>query len=436
MRLTPLAKLFISGVVTAVVAFTGWQYYRNRSPRVEEPILPPTVAQTVAQPTRLRLAGSSTIGASLAPKLVRAWLVREGASEITASEGHVRGILRGAPIEIAIDSPGSAIAFSCLKDASCDIGMSSRRIHDDEIRALSTLGDLTQPGCEHILALDGIAVVVNRKSATSEMRLDELARIFGGTNRGWHVFTRDSRSGTFDAFTSAVLHDGHLRLDARVFEDSAALMEAIADDPEAIGFVSLSQVGVARAVALRDGDSPALLPTVFTIATEDYPLSRRLYLYTPSSASPLARSLVRFALSDEGQRVVEDAGFVSLAIKRQPADRHGYVKDGDRLSVNFRFRKGESQLDNRSLDDLDRLVGFLARERERRVTLLGFADNQGGDKMNLELSKKRGQSVAAQLDARGVHVERIIGLGSALPIAPNDTPEGRDRNRRVEVWIR
>jgi phosphate transport system substrate-binding protein len=426
MRLTPLAKLFISGVVTGVVAFTGWHYYRKRP---QEAIVQPTIV-TVAQPRRLRLAGSSTLGSSLAPKLVRAWLLQEGASDIASSEGVVRARLRNEEVTVTIDSPGSAIAFSCLRDASCDIGMASRRIREDEARALSALGDLTQPGCEHILALDGIAVVVNRRNPIQELKLDEVGRVFSGGAREWHVFTRDARSGTFDAFTSAV----HARPgeDARIFENSAALIDAVAEDPEAIGFVSLSQVGAARAVALRDGDSQALLPTVFTVATEDYPLSRRLYLYTLASASPLARSLVRFALSDEGQRQVEEAGFVSLAIKR--AEHRS--KDGERLSVNFRFRTGESQLENRSLDDLDRLVTFLSRERERRVTLLGFADNQGGEKVNLELSKRRAQSVAAELGARGVHVERTIGLGSAMPIAPNDNSEGRERNRRVEVWIR
>jgi outer membrane protein OmpA-like peptidoglycan-associated protein len=83
-------------------------------------------------------------------------------------------------------------------------------------------------------------------------------------------------------------------------------------------------------------------------------------------------------------------------------------------------------------------VAFLSRpdERSRRLALFGFADNQGGDRANLELSQKRAQAVSAQLASRGVQVEAVVGLGSALPIAPNLTPEGRERNRRVEVWVR
>jgi phosphate transport system substrate-binding protein len=64
--------------------------------------------------------------------------------------------------------------------------------------------------------------------------------------------------------------------------------------------VSLSLVGPAKAVAVRESEGQPLYPTVFTVATEDYPLSRRLRLYTPATPTPPARSLVEFALSPEG----------------------------------------------------------------------------------------------------------------------------------------
>ena len=74
--------------------------------------------------------------------------------------------------------------------------------------------------------------------------------------------------------------------------------------------------------------------------------------------------------------------------------------------------------------------------REKHTCLFGFADNQGGEPVNAELSKKRAESVAGELRQRGVAPELIAGLGSALPVASNDTPDGRERNRRVEIWIR
>jgi hypothetical protein len=70
------------------------------------------------------------------------------------------------------------------------------------------------------------------------------------------------------------------------------------------------------------------------------------------------------------------------------------------------------------------------------VKRLGFADNQGGDRVNVELSRQRAQAIATQLMPRGIRAEAVVGLGSALPVAPNDTPDGRNRNRRVEIWVR
>jgi phosphate transport system substrate-binding protein len=445
MRLTLKAKIILSAAVLAVVGYTGWHYYQKRPQPEAAPVIAARPQPPPVPPGQtLRLAGSNTIGASLAPSLVRAWLAREGATGVACTSERITATLRGARITVEIRSPGSAVAFTCLRDDSCDIGMSSRAAKEGEA------------GDENILGLDGIAVIVNRKNPVTELTLGQVADLFSGQVLSWaavggkyanvHVFTRDARSGTWDAFTSTVLKGVPITREARSFEDSAALADAVAADEQAIGFVSLSQAGAARALALRDGEGQPLHPTVFTVATEDYPLSRRLRLFTTSSSPPLAHNFVGFALSDDGQRVVEKAGFVALTIQRQrvplppraPSRYQAEVKDAERLSLDFRFRSGAPSLDTRGARDVERLVSFLSRpdERSRRLALFGFADNQGGDRANLELSQKRAQAVSAQLASRGVQVEAVVGFGSALPIAPNLTPEGRERNRRVEVWVR
>jgi phosphate transport system substrate-binding protein len=88
--------------------------------------------------------------------------------------------------------------------------------------------------------------------------------------------------------------------------------------------------------------------------------------------------------------------------------------------------------------DLDRVVGYLAMppNRARRLLLLGFADNQGAESANEGISRLRAEAVARVLKQRGVVPAATEGFGSALPIAPNTTPEGREKNRRVEVWVR
>jgi phosphate transport system substrate-binding protein len=242
-----------------------------------------------------------------------------------------------------------------------------------------------------------------------------------------------------------VMGSKSIRNDAKTFDDSEALAAAVSGDVAGIGYVGLPFVKDTTAIALQDGDGEPLHPTVFTVATEDYPLSRRLHLYTAESPSnPLVRQFVSFVESEEGQQIVERAGFASLELRpespaisaRVPKEYRNSVEGAERLSVDFRFRTGSAQLDARAQTDLDRVLRYMSQPAHRAARLLleGFADSNGSEKANLELSKARAESVAKELRSRGLS-PAASGWGSALPIAPNNTAEGRERNRRVELWI-
>jgi phosphate transport system substrate-binding protein len=105
------------------------------------------------------------------------------------------------------------------------------------------------------------------------------------------------------------------------------------------------------------------------------------------------------------------------------------------MSLDFRFNQGTTGLDARGHRDLERLVAYLQRTRAGSVTLLGFSDATGAPEANVALSKSRAQSLADVLKARGVAIGTVDGLGNEMPVASNDTPQGRERNRRVEVWV-
>ena len=114
------------------------------------------------------------------------------------------------------------------------------------------------------------------------------------------------------------------------------------------------------------------------------------------------------------------------------------VNGARKLSLNLRFPRRSNQLDDKSLADLDRLVELLASPeyQQRQVLLFGFSDSAGSAKTNLAISKRRAKVVAEQLWMRGITPSLVDGYGKDLPIAPNDTEEGREKNRRVEIWLR
>lgn len=227
-------------------------------------------------------------------------------------------------------------------------------------------------------------------------------------------------------------------------ESSHQLSDQVAADTFGIGFIGLPYVRNAQAVAVADGASLPTLPTSFTIATEDYPLARRLYLYAPANRqNPYIRDFLEFTVSEPGQQLVNQTGFVSqfVVATRQPAQKSApskyasLIQDAQRLSVSFRFRPDISELDSKAQRDLDRVIGFLARHPGQRVMLLGFTDNNGDPQQNLKISRARAQIVERELMARGIFPVVIDGFGSALPVANNDSPQSAEKNRRVEIWV-
>src|ERR1700733_204255 len=411
----------------------------------------------------LRLSGSNTIGENLAPALAEEFLKRQGATEVKTLPGDrddevfVCGLLPGdrTPKAIEIHAHGSALAFEDLASGQADIGMSSRKIKAEEVSQLASLGDMTSPACEHILGLDGIAVIVSRKNPVRTLAKEQIAQIFQGTIGNWlqvggsdgaiHLYARDDKSGTYDTFLTLVLGNAPLAPSTKRVEDSRKLSDAVAQDPNAIGFIGLTYVQETQAVAVYENGAAALLPTPFTVATEDYALSRRLFLYTPAQPrQELTRRFVDFALSSIGQNIVAEVGFVGQNVSAaaaaasstaEPADYRRLTSGYDRLSLDFRFREGSSQLDKKAVAHLARVVTFVTdlHYSGDHLVLLGFNDSKEATE---NLSKARADAVAQQFEQRGVKASTVVGFGSQIAVASNDTPEGRQKNRRVEIWLK
>ncbi len=410
----------------------------------------------------LLLCGSNTIGSELGPAIVEAFLKKKGAASLRRLPGAPQQVtlaadMSGAPISVDLRSSGTATAFEGLAAGTCDVGMASRAINDREVANLSAhgYGDLRSPATEHVIGLDGIAVVVHPNNRVRTLDRTTLHDIFTGKIVDWSgigqsagpitVLARDDKSGTFDTFKSLVLGSDEMTSSAKRFIESDALSDAVASDPSTIGFIGLAYVRSAKAVAVGDRNAPATLPTSFTVTTEEYMLSRRLFFYTtPKPRTPLVAELVSFALSAEGQAVVRATSFVDLSVGMREGDTCDakcpphyaeLTAHAQRLSLDFRFRPASNELDSRAERDLDRIVQFLRAHPDGRLMLLGFSDSSGDPRANLRLSQGRAQAVSQELATRGIHASVVEGFGAAMPIASNTNDRERERNRRVEVWM-
>ncbi len=234
---------------------------------------------------------------------------------------------------------------------------------------------------------------------------------------------------------------------ARRYESNARLSDDVAKDPNGIGFVGLAYVRQSRALAITDENAAALSPSEFNVATEDYALSRRLYLYVPIvQRHPLAKEFADYTKSENGQKIAAQVGFVSqavIAFDKQPYDGapdeyRQLVNGAKRLSLNIRFDPGQRSMDNKALHDVDRLISYMHKPENngKRLMLFGFTDsNESIPYVSLSLSIERADAVADKMLSYKMVPDRVRGYGQDMPISSNQTELGRIRNRRVEVWI-
>ena len=270
----------------------------------------------------LRIHGSNTIGKELVPALCEEFLKYEGATSVQRKprqkedETDVEGVLPNQstdPLTFEVQAHGSKTAFEDLAAGRCDIGMASRPIKSDEAQqcALAGLGNMFSPGCEIVVGLDGIAVFVNKSNPINALTKQQLADIFSGRVTDWsqvggdpgpiNLYAGDDKSGTFDTFKSLVLGAAPLSPRSLRYENSAKLSDEVAADPNGIGFAGMAFVRGSKPLAISEAGTGALLPTPFTVATEHYPLSRRLFLYVPADPkNEWTRKFVDFALSELG----------------------------------------------------------------------------------------------------------------------------------------
>lgn len=462
----PPVVLYSLAVLVALLA--GWILLGGRQHGAQPaPAAPAAAPAAKEDPVTLlfRMHGSNTIGEKLAPALAEAYLKLKGAMatqtiDTAPDERRVSANDKVGPVRpgIEIFAHGSATAFKDLQAGTTNIGMASRRIKPEERDLLMPLdGDLTLPSAENVLGLDGVAVIVNAGNPVQSLTIEQVGKIFAGAITNWsevggtagpiQIYARDDKSGTFDTFKSLALDPLALKLlpAARRFESSSELSDAVSADTGGVGFIGLPYVRRAKTIGIAaSAGNPAVVPTQFTVGTEDYPLSRRLYLYLPATAPRDAADFVEFALSEAGQDVVRQIGFVPQSLYTQPipedpswpAEYKALVAGAERLSVNFRFESGGEAMDTKALRDMQRLLAYLSRNQGRSIELIGFSDSIGSAAANLALSRQRAEGIAAALKVRGIDVRDVRGFGSAIPVASNDTDAGRLRNRRVEVWVK
>jgi phosphate transport system substrate-binding protein len=428
------------------------------SPAAAIVVPPPPRPVAPAETVLARLSGAPGMAAGLVAPLAAAYLAQIGdtgvATETRGGDIRVSGLRGGAREVILLSGDGVPAGFQAMGRGQANVVISPRRILPQEQTALSGLGDMSAPGAEHVLAVDAQAVIVNPANRVGAMSREQLRQVLAGTIKDWGFL--GGTSGPIDVYAStgapesapgAAIAAGASPV-ARHVAGDAAVTTAVLGDPRGVGVVELPFVGQARAVPVAEtGASPVSPTDRAAVMADDYPFSYRVYLYTsPKADSVFAQRFVEYALSPAGQTLIEQNGLIPATLKVvAPAapvtelDKlKAFVAGSKRLGIVFHFQPKSTVVDALGEREVARVMNYLVSIHDGgdHLLLAGFADNQGDPDSNLAVSKKRADAVAALFARQGLTPGQVAGFGAELPVANNATEAGRERNRRVEIYVK
>lgn len=230
-------------------------------------------------------------------------------------------------IIVSVTGGGSGTGITALIQGSCDIAQASRQIKQREIEAARKAG--CEP-VEHIVAWDGIAVIVHPSNPVERLTLEQLSDIYQGKVEEWSqvggeggrivILARETSSGTHVFFKECVLQldgerpDADYTTKAILSTSNQAIHDEVASNPRAIGYVGIAYVDEAvKAVAVaKSPQGPSVLPSVEEIRARRYPIARPLFMYTDGEPTGPVKMFLDFAMSAKGQQVVQEVGFVPV----------------------------------------------------------------------------------------------------------------------------
>jgi phosphate transport system substrate-binding protein len=218
-------------------------------------------------------------------------------------------------INITVRGGGSGVGIASLIDGTCDIADASRSMKDTELDKAVSRGKDPKA---YVVAMDGIAVIVNSSNPINELTKQQVKDIFTGKISNWSqlggpnekivVISRDTSSGTFEAFGELALEKQKVRPDALMEASNQAVASTVARTKGAIGYVGLAYIsGEVKAVKVA-----GVIPSKETVLNKTYPYSRPLFMYTDGKATGAVKEFIDFVLSDEGQQIADEEGYVGL----------------------------------------------------------------------------------------------------------------------------
>ncbi len=212
-------------------------------------------------------------------------------------------------VKVTYNPTGSGSGIQAVQEGRCDIGLSSRSLKDEEKSDLN----------ETIVAIDGIAVIVNPANSVTDITIDEIAQIYTGEITNWNelggsdapivCIGREAASGTRDGFESVTGTADKCKY-AQELTSTGDVVQTVSSNPNAIGYASLASVSDSVTAVSVEG----VAPTNDTILDGSYKVQRNFILVTPKNKelSDEAQDFYDFCMSGSADEYIIKAGAVPV----------------------------------------------------------------------------------------------------------------------------
>lgn len=218
---------------------------------------------------------------------------------------------------IQVTGGGSGVGITALINGTTDICNASRPMKQTEIEKLKARYNTL--GVEIPCAKDGVTIFLNEANKVTELTLKQISDIYTAKIRNWkelggvdaeiRLYGRENSSGTY-----TYLHDEVVKADyastVQSLPGTAAVVNAVKKDVNGIGYGGAAYaVGVKYAKVKKDESSTGYVPSAETIANNQYPITRYLYMYLRNRPTGETKKYIDWILGVEGQRVVTEIGY-------------------------------------------------------------------------------------------------------------------------------
>ncbi len=229
---------------------------------------------------------------------------------------------------ISVTGGGSGTGIAALLNGKCDIADASRLMKSKEVTMALDAGITPK---RVVVAIDGLSIIVNENNPVTQLTVGQIGKIFrgeitnwkevGGDNKPITLYGRQSNSGTFDFMVEMVLKGDHSSRMRRM-NGNAQIVEAVKSDGTGVGYVGVGYVKTAKGVTILKVASSTAGPYGSPLNIEDvksgkYPVTRPLNQYVNGNPTGDVLDFIKFELSSEGQRIVEEEGFFPVSVSQE-----------------------------------------------------------------------------------------------------------------------